>query len=299
MDYSLLAESARPVKETAALTSPARTQSAAEGLALLQQAMRAGFTQPELLRQGFEILRSCLAQNPDHPDALCGMAWLLALCGRTDLARLYLARVLSQDFDHAYAAELWDALGEPAHSQSDWVEIDYDSLLEALESMLKASMQRFSQAQIPGPEGLGFDQPARTRIAELESELKLMLSQSRQYLELLQQEIDTDSLYVWLRPLRSIAHRLGGHLEAQAEYAELEAALQDGQQQCRQLLNALSQGALSQTEAPLEALLDRCDALADRIDALEARHYRIPTLIRSYTAWVEAIRLLQDQLDEH
>lgn len=301
---SLAQLKSQPVSPRMAIAKE-QTAPAEQGLSCLQQALATRFSQPELLSQSLCAFQEALRLNPHHATALCGMAYLLALSGDRVKARLYATQVLEQDLDHPLAQALWTSLqnqdisadsGRPRYGAV--VSCDYDAQYEALKRLLNHSLRLYSQASLTRV--LRPASPERDRLGQTITELERLLFKVNQHLQLIEQELDTHELERLKHPLQQILGRLLRLQQAFATHDAIFAAIRQGQQECRTLMTVLYAASAShQLESRLSELLDACDAVADRLDALYAQKYELPELRQAYRHWMSEVQMLQDQIDEN
>lgn len=297
MKYSQLEQLALTPAPVSRPSAPAAEMPpASRGLRLLQQAKATGFHDRSLLQQSLQAFQQALAANPEHTGALCGMAYLLALSGDPDKARVFVAGVLEQNLDDPLAQSLWTSLGE-AMAAPRWaaaVSCDLDARYDALEQMLKARLRYFTETQ---PPALLSCDAASVRWLRRQQELDLLLDKVRLSLATLERELDTSALEQLCRPLQQLAKRLERHVRAQAEHDRLWQGVQRGRAQGRVLMTELAGLPDDALQVRLEALLDACDAVADGLDTLADAGWQLPDLLAAYRSWIAEIQLLQDQLD--
>jgi hypothetical protein len=171
---------------------------------------------------------------------------------------------------------------------------DFDELYEETEALILVELKKVMHISL----ALSPDFAQEKKRLEVH-ELRYLALQSSLFarLRLLDQELDISELKLKAQPLERFLGRIHGCLGQLSALLETEGRLKlliDEVQAKKQYLSASDQG----NALWLEGVYDSCDQLADSLDAYEAQHLPIQSLLEHYATLTAGVEALQDLLDE-
>lgn len=117
-----------------------------------------------------------------------------------------------------------------------------------------------------------------------------------------QAQCETSQLYLNFEPLQQRLRLFHEALRMCAVFAELAERLQREMSEVKEASVALAKqflpNHLPKFEQGLEQFQDRCDQVADQLDAIEAQGHDISLLVQSYEQWIAMIETFSEILDE-
>lgn len=267
-----------------------------QGLEAFARASRSDFQDREALRQALDAWFEAIKQQRSNPEPYISLGYLFLLLGDSRTAVMYLKAAQNIAPRHPDPPVLIELLlregrAEPAVSPAAAQGSIDDESFEALEAELRDWLRRIQTWQPPVPTPA--DQE-RLQLANCHQELAQALSEFQAQLIALEAEFDVSQLRARLRPLESKLQQYGQAIRLSEQFAELSATIQ----QLYGLTRKASQDIGDEPLPDLEQLLDDCDAIADRLEAIEAKGFDISPLSGPYEALCQAIEKLQDKLDE-
>lgn len=302
--------------QTSRLQAQRQTKSeqiCAQGFHYLYAAEQTGFSDKNQLKLACDAFAEAIGQNRQSADAHFGMAYLLFLLKDYSLALHYLREALNLQPDHADARALLAEIQtqaeqspKPAAAQKPRppmpptvVEPDYDLLYEELEAHILAQARQCMAAPPPLP---SLDLKERKRLRQALKEQQQHLQDFEQQLELLAEEFDTAPLRSRLKPLEVTRKRLQQALELSTE---MEGIQQDLLGLLERLPGLGAEFAAAATAEQLvlprrllEALMDMCDQLADRLDWMEQQKYPVASLVQLYEHLISEVEVLHEMQDD-
>jgi DNA repair ATPase RecN len=269
-----------------------------QGLTVLHQARHNHFADKQLLGQAFEHFKGAIRLNRQDIRPYLGTVYLLFLMGETQLAQYFLKQAQRLEPDHADIAALENYLAQPAY-ETQQIPLDFDQLYQDVRS--------FIFAQTRWQMSLGTPQTPQTDTDEIHllkqfTHFQTQLDAIRQYLLLMDEELDVADLWQNLKPLETLEkryQRLAEHIQATRAIA---TALETYKAQSEQWLTSVPQletkAQVKQLENQLEQMMDHCDRIADQLEALQKQKIPTTALEQRYEQWVQLLERLDDLLDE-
>ncbi|MGV3523435.1 MAG: hypothetical protein ACO1RX_04385 [Candidatus Sericytochromatia bacterium] len=255
-----------------------------QGLQAFAQAAQRGFRDKALLQQALEAWIQAVRQQRTQPEAYIALGYLFHMLGDKRSAVMYLKTAQQMAPQHPDPPMLLDLLLQrPSRAENEG-----DSEWESLENQLRewhARLPHWPRAQA------SLDPAICLGLSTSRDELQTALARLQQGLQSLEHSQDVAPLRQQLLPLEQ---QLQGYVQALKQSQQLQQ-LQRDLAAAHQQVKTASQNGLS--AAGLEQLLDACDALADRVDALGEQPGSEP-LFDAYAELANAVERLQDKLDE-
>jgi chromosome segregation ATPase len=262
------------------------------GYALLEQARRQRTHAPRLLEQAAEAFSAALRQQPEQARACLGLGYLFLLVDQPQQALQFLHQARRLEPLNP-EARLWIQQAERALSPYHSPHSRHERETEPVEQTLHDLIHAFSQAPVPQPV---CEPLALASLQQQVQQLQHQLDHLNTQLDQLESEHDTLGWRQQLRPLEERLHQFRGVIQTSEALRETAEQIRAGRQQVAELRQAGL--ARARFERELEALLDRCDALADRLDAFEADGHEIQVLLAPYELLLQEVGQLQELLDE-
>lgn len=277
-----------------------------QGRALVAEA-QADFDK-QLLKQAADCFARGIQSYYGNPSNYLGMAYLFLLLGQAAKASPYLKSALELDPSselgqqlllQAQRAQTPEAARRPqgAHSGHMPGAVDVDEIYDQIE----AAVQTFIRQLRNRP----FWQMPPVIDAEsyraLRREYESIEAQKRSFFErisTLEREIETAGLAQALNQVHPALQVLSGLLRASEKFMEIQRESRAHASTVLALLTRLQKGGQIAPEQ-VEALLDHCDGLADKLDALEAEGLEISVLKPEYRQFLRKLEALQDALEEN
>lgn len=279
------------------------------GLAKLQQAEELGFEDKAAILSAYRHFATAIQKNRSEVRYQTGMAYLQLLIGNERRALMFVAEALRQDPANQRALMLqdqiqqiqtaspdrrrlagWQALEDQPAPRSDE---DYDKAYDELEDFINEEIRLMMQTSVSPEPTMDPDQ-ARDQ-ARFHEQLLALDQLLATKLELLEKEIETQSLERMLAPLSQLASRIEQALELHTLFHLLLDGVEGAIEDTETYLSLIDEGD-SIPQANIDMLLDLCDELADQLDEL-SQHRGIKPVEARYEALVGAIEKLQDRIE--
>jgi hypothetical protein len=290
-----------------------------QALYCLEQARQQDFQAPHLMRQTLEHLQQAIAQDPRQLEAHLVLAGLLLLLGQADqaLKSLNQARALAPEGPRVLemlglyreylqlqqqpeAQLLLDVLADFRQQQQPLPAEQHQAWLEQL---IPALIQQ--EMQIPETFRPDHTSARLQQLIQAVAEREQRLSELQAQLSLLERESDTLGLHLQLRPLEQNLLR---YRQAEAlcrRFVQIQRACDRTVlsterllEQVRQFRRAGGSCLTPEWESALNELLDRCDLIADQLDALAAEGHDHRCLDPGYAFLLQQVGGLQETLEE-
>lgn len=121
-------------------------------------------------------------------------------------------------------------------------------------------------------------------------------------LELLENSLDVSGLINNFQPLMVRLGRFEETMEVCQQFSTLQSKINNETNEVKEAIKALAKQILPYNlprfEEGLEQFLDRCDLIADELDALDAKGHKISDLEKPYETWILLIEQFRELLDE-
>ncbi|MEZ0370267.1 MAG: hypothetical protein ACAI44_14355 [Candidatus Sericytochromatia bacterium] len=176
-----------------------------------------------------------------------------------------------------------------------------DALETDLEASLDAHVAAYRQAPLPRA---SLDALAVRAMETARDELQALCEDITTRLRELDRraEHETGKLHLNFEPLLQRLRLCDEALRMSAVFAQLAARLDAEVKEVKQACLALAKQFLPNNlplfEQGLEQFQDRCDQVADQLDAIEAQGHDIAPLVRTYEVWIALIENFSEILDE-
>ncbi|HEY9841777.1 MAG TPA: hypothetical protein V6D23_15050 [Candidatus Obscuribacterales bacterium] len=261
-----------------------------QGMDAFARASQSDFRDRAALREALDAWIEAIKHQRSNPAPHIALGYLFSLLGDTRTAIMYLKTAQNLDPKHPDPPVLIQQLQAlPAKAVQASSGVDEEAY-DQLEDLLLVWTGRIHAW--PPPLASLSPEPFR-QLGQCQQELAQALSEIEARLDQLETEFDVADLHKRLRPLEA---RLGQYALALKQSQEL---IRLNQEIVR--LNDLVVAALQshRSDIAIEAWLDSCDALADRLEGLEEKGQDISALLPAYESLCQLLAKLQDQLDEH
>jgi DNA repair exonuclease SbcCD ATPase subunit len=236
--------------------------------------------------------------RPQSPEPCLGLAYLALLEDQPQVALFHLERGLElaptdttlqtmQQQAQARLAEI-EAAGERHPSVMDE---------GALRTYLRDQVRALMEIQVPSPT----QEPEILRQATAQWRYwRQVLTDVQRRVAELEPDTDTLALQQWVSPLESGVRRWQQLIDSSQQRQGLQHTITALTEEVQGLYRAVDdqQGTRSEWETRLESLLDRCDLLADDLDALDATGQDIGLLMPGYEFLSFQLEGLRDYVDE-
>ncbi|MBT9547007.1 MAG: hypothetical protein IV090_16575 [Candidatus Sericytochromatia bacterium] len=289
-----------------------------QGIQLLQMAVAQKFSNPNTLGDAADAIALALKFNTQNPELYAVMGYLLILVEDFYQALRFLRAALklapddqqAQSLLHYAQAQMMQmpkpgSVVQPEANNpvlfSNTQDLDYDDLYDQVEKVIQTQVLQLMQDALP------YDKPTKDRAFYLKLEQTVM-SLENQYqqitdnIQIVDQEIETSDLKNQLKPMESRLKQYKTCLQACEAFQELDTQINVLEKEVlelnQQLKTELSQFQLSAIDSALEAIMDTCDTLADRLDGLEKQGYSIASLEEIYAQVVSHIEKLNESYDD-
>jgi len=275
------------------------------GLKYFDVAVQSQFQDKQALQQALQEWIQAIRHNRRDPAPCVAVGFLFILLGEQRQALLYLKAAQQIDPQHADAARFLELLQRPPQASmgtsqavavaasvvppTEDPDLDYDSLYDQTEALIQQQIAALTAAP---PPVAGTDKQSYQALKLQYQQLKTSQDLIHSQLGTLEQEIDCHDLRQRLSPIEKRLQHFADILLASQAFASLAKDLKSETQQVQDFL------AGDVHAAPLEHLLDRCDELADALEALEQQGHQIRELEGFYQQLTHALEKLQDRLDE-
>lgn len=182
----------------------------------------------------------------------------------------------------------------PVVQSLDLLEAELEAKIESEASAYRSQPLPKASLETSEVRQLEKDQRALERLCqEISSQLKALDQQG---------EHETGRLHLNFEPLKARLSHFEEALRISGVFAEMAQRLAREQAEVKEACVALAKqflpNHLSKFEAGLEVFQDRCDALADELDALENQGHEIKALLPAYEEWLAWVERFGEILDE-
>lgn len=272
-----------------------------DGMQGLVQAKQEAFKNKGRLLDVSQQLNLALRLNRQDPLNYIGMAYFLMLLDELSKAESYAQRALALDPENTKAGRILAGIvklkkNKPPDSETPSrlavtpeASLSYSETRAAIFQEVKRVLE---VVELPEP---AVTPEACAAVIQQRQSLKDLRDLFKTQLKRLAKDDDITELEGLMRPLHALIARFEAALAAGVEFQSLSEAISLAFGQSADLFMALAGPVSAAFANQLEAILDSCDALADRLDALEQQHYDIKALEAEYGNLVSYVRALQDQ----
>lgn len=253
----------------------------------------------DTMRQAVELLIAASRQNRSNPlpYVLLGrLYWSLKL---KDVALVYLKaaqEIAPQDERVKALSELLSSQRQPdmhpetAQAGVSTAEQEGDALYETLENHLQAEITVVMQMALPLQPSC--DPGLLQTLTGYQNHIEQALKSIHRQLDIVEREFETGPFKQQLKPLETRLFQVRVLKRECEEFVQLQTDIETCQAEVAKALKAVPVSA-----EPLEAILDQCDALADRLDHLSGQNIQIGELENLYEPLIAAVGHWQDLLD--
>lgn len=266
------------------------------------QTALAGAVDRAKLQKAVDCFTRGIQLNLHNPMNYVGMGFLFLLIQRPHKAVPFLKSALHIEPGMPLALDLMQQAQAikslPSKPSPQAGEVDFDGLHEQLEKQIAFYSRQLTQADfdpmvpVIGTERIQSLKEMLDKYAEIQADLSKQLV-------LVDSEMDSGMLHKQFQFFTGQVKRLANLIRISDEFNSILHALDQHTRQCRQLLlEARNQPETLRLEPELEALLDRCDFVADQLDALDEKGYDILPLKPAYRSFMHSLTELQDLLEE-
>ncbi|PKL77440.1 MAG: hypothetical protein CVV27_05415 [Candidatus Melainabacteria bacterium HGW-Melainabacteria-1] len=274
-----------------------------QGLTAFAQASQSDFADRAALREALVAWIEAIKQQRSNPAPYIALGYLFSLLGDGRTAIMYLKAAQNLDPAHpdppVLIQHLLEAPVKAVSAQKPAIPaptVD-DESYEDLEDLLLVWIGRVQVWPLPVA---SLTPELHRQLAQCHQELAQAIAQFEKGLQELETEFDVADLRKRLRPLESRLQQYSLAIQQSRELAQLNQEITRFQGKVEQALQPHSHGANlnPQLETEIEQWLDDCDAIADQLEALEAKSLDISSLLLNYESLSQLLAKLQDQLDE-
>jgi hypothetical protein len=267
-----------------------------QGIALLCQIQNENFSSEETIRQTYQLLKQSLAQTPSLPEPYLAMAYLLLLSGDWDSSTLMLKEALLHAPNNPDAHKMLDYITQAKHAPRppQKTHIDWDRLHDQVAEMIVKHLHYHLKSQ----------ENSNQEIVNqhLFDKLTTLINTLNAYIQTLEKEFDVMDLRHKIRPLNVLWKRHKQSLDLACAYASILGEIETELKRVNALIQKVQDPGLMselEREQELEAILDQCDRMADKLDDLNKQGQDIQKLEIPYNQWIEKVTDLQGLLDEY
>ena len=274
-----------------------------KGFYYLKLADQESYTGKERIRQAAALFLEAIDYQRDDVRPYMGMAYIFALLNQYQNGLEFLDDALEIEPDNT-AIAAFKVFCESEQQQYpvdlaaiELEQVDYDVLYEQTEDLLKHKIQEAGHLLIPAPS----IQPQV--INQLKENMHRVLStqeQIQEKLQILDQEFNIGPLTQLAQSLQIVFQRLKNVYQTSKQLLGIQDKIQLTHQESKQLHQLLrKEGYFSPAyDQTLEQLLDRCDAIADKLDGFENNQIPISEVMPHYEKLIQDIQFIQDEMDE-
>jgi hypothetical protein len=274
-----------------------------QALVYFQQVINSEFQDKEALKQSMQLLHKTLHLNrEDHRPHLV-LGYILYLMDHNTEAAVYAHQAQALQPQDQHTRQLLALLTPTAQPQVFAVQasshhrgLDFDALYDQVKSQIQEKSQHILSVHYHHLKP-SLDPEIKRQLEHIHRALGQFIQRTEAALNTLEAEFDLSELENGMRPLQMRLKQWQNWLRLSEQMLALEEQMQAEIQTVRQWTEQTRQGR-PRSEKELDALFDRCDRLADRLDALEAEGIEINTLLALYERLVKKTDALQDALDE-
>ncbi|MEZ0367495.1 MAG: hypothetical protein ACAI44_00250 [Candidatus Sericytochromatia bacterium] len=279
------------------------------GMFALAQAKESSYSNKAALKEACSKLMGALQKNRSSPKPYLAMAYLLMITGDRGRAGRYIREALRLDPGNELAGDLLDSLNQVKHVTLDASDTlkrlhesprqpvrDYDALYDQLEKAIRTALQQLMRQPhhtLPTvePEELA---ALKAQLAELDG----LTAGFHQQVRLLEAGLDTSALCQLMRPLEVLTRRYKQACALSETFAGMLAEIDASKHQTRILIHRFQIKHEDVSQA-FEQRLDECDAIADKLDALDEKKVEIRPVKGPYKELLALVNVLQELLDEN
>lgn len=278
------------------------------GMRCLNQAQKSGFENKPLLKEAATKLNQAIRLNRQDPHPYLSMAYLLMLLLKYPEALRYLKQAQTSATEHPKVQEMLDLIQQLQKKASSPAAVApavpearetraalplWRSLSEAKMAIMAEVKRVMEEFRLPQPDGSAENQAIFQRRSET---LQAVLNQLESNLLNLSQTADTQELDLLLGPIRSILKRFEKAIQICVDFQQLFKDIERVMLETSGCFESLAQQGLdaSSLNPRLETILDDCDAIADRLDALAEQKIAIQPLEENYGKLVTYVQNFQD-----
>ncbi|MGE3724521.1 MAG: hypothetical protein AB7I41_03165 [Candidatus Sericytochromatia bacterium] len=273
-----------------------------QAMAYFQQAAKSEFQDKAALKQSVQLLHQTLHLTRDDHRPHLVLGYILYLMDQPTEAAVYAHQAQKLHPEDQRTRQLLGLL-KPSSPQifavqasSHHTDLDFDALYDQVESQIQEKSQHILSVHYHHLKP-SQDPEIIRQLEHIHKALSQFIQQTEAKLSILEEEFELSELKNSLRPLQMRLKQWHNWLRLSEQMLALEAQIQAEIQSVRQWTEQARKGAPI-SEQTLDVLFDRCDRLADRLDALEAEGIEINALLDLYQRLVKKTDALQDALDE-
>lgn len=263
-----------------------------QGLNLLREAQSENFSSGPKVQDIYRLLKQAISQTPALAEPYLAMAYLLLLAGDRNSAKLILKEALLHSPENPDALKMLDLIAKTHRSQTKSnPQLDWDAFRDQVETMIVKHFHHYSK--YPTDSDQGNVSPATFE------RFSSLLNTINTYIQTLEQEFDVMDLRGKLHPLQVLWKRQKQKCDLDQLYIALIQNIEEAHHQVDHIIQeSKTSKALAKFENEIEAILDQCDLIADKLDDLNQQGHDIQNLEITYNQWIEKVAVLQALLDE-
>lgn len=268
-----------------------------KGVKLLARATRKGFNDPVLLQQSFDVLMNSITQNRYNPEPYIAIGYILILLQDNESAKTYIDAALALEPEHPDALKFMALIVQQSISgQTQNTFISFDELYDQTELMIIEQVKTVTAVR---PPQVVYNSDSLEKTLEKYDQLVKAHDFLQERLDKLEEEFDISPLLQRFKPVKTMLYRYRQAIRDSRPMVDVIAQIQQVGKEVKDLV-LLWRNRPELIHAPtVEGIYDRCDNLANQLDASESQGVNIKPAEKQYEYLLLIVGELQEVLEDN